>query len=424
MSTIAVALLVTLARAQSDSETCATPMASKRGAALLQAPAKRASTAASAAPLVVPLQRLKQRSFGDVQNASGKSFYVGNITVGHPPQRFSVVFDTSSGNILLPHRVCQSLACKEHSRYSSHSSLTSSDIDFSGKRVQNQHRLAVGPSWRDAVIAEFTQADLGTGKTKAVLVQDKVCLRGLDDRKSCAWPAVNVALSMDDVPFRAMPGDGIVGLGLLGLSASPLCNLFGQLIDNAKGSMISQFAISMLPGGGELQIGGFDRKSLAAPLQWFPVHEPEKGYWQVPIQAVRIGNVTFDACAKGCHAIVDTGAARLGVMESKLPQLSTALGLGREAGGSCHGPELEFDLGGMSVTLRPEDYSTASCIPDLGSLSLDEPEFKGVYAFGETVLQHYFVAFNWKDKTIGFAPSGVGPRTMSSEWADVERIVV
>jgi len=260
---------------------------------------------------------------------------------------------------------------------------------------------------RDAVDTEVTFADHGSGSVKAILVRDRVCLTASTREKVCAWPAVNMAIAMDSVPFRAMPNDGIVGLGLTALSQGSECNFFEKLFSLRHLPFIEpEFGISLSATGGELFIGGYNRSGLAAPLQWFPVHSPEEGFWQVPILAVRIGGILFDSCERGCHAIVDTGASRLGVQDSNLAKLRDALTSEAGAdGGHCQGPAIEFDLGGMKVRLDPEEYTNSDCSPDLGPLDVQEPLFTGVYTFGETVLRHYFVAFNWKDRTIGFAPS-------------------
>merc|ERR1739848_85957 len=111
----------------------------------------------------------------------------------------------------------------------------------------------------------------------------------------------------------------------------------------------------------------------------------------------------------------DTGASRLGVQESKLPKLQSALALSAFTDGGCQGPDLTFDLGGVALTLQSSDYTNAECIPQLGPLHLEEPQFTGVYAFGETVLRHYYAAFDWEAKRIGFAPLVQSPVAVSEQ---------
>jgi hypothetical protein len=351
--------------------------------------------------LVVPLKRVHARAIGNVD----ASFYVGSVFVGQPPQELKVIFDTSSGHVLLPHRACSQPACLEHHRYSPWASATSMDIDANGTLVQAGHRLAVGKVSRAAVEVTFTQADLGEGTTKSVLVRDHVCLSSGTGQSgaSCADVAILAAVRMEDVPFRGMPNDGIVGLGLEGLTASHLSSFVSGML-GASTSMLPQFGVSFRADGGEIHFGGHDTTKFVGPLHWFPVDHPNDGYWQVAISAVRVGGVVVDTCQSGCHGIVDTSASRLGVQASNLFRLKAALSSRLVALHGCRGPELEFDLGGFAVKLQAEDYTDEHCTPLLGALNLTEPEFVGVYAFGEVVLRRYYAAFDWQHKRLGFAP--------------------
>jgi cathepsin D len=374
------------------------PPRSRSGAGLFQINLGRLEQAKNssndAQHYVVPLER--------VDDAQGRRFFVGKLFVGSPQQKFRVLFDTSSGFTVLPHAICRSKACKEKARFSPKASNTSVDVDFQNNRLSRKTRL-VWKILRDVSNVSYTAADIGTGSTVGALVRDTACLQDRSGKQTCAKPIVVMSVKMDDVPFRAMPTDGIVGLGLTNLSSSPHLNFFGNLVE-ASPRMASYFGMYFGPSGGELHVGGYNPALLASPVQWFDVHSPEEGFWQVAIKAVRVGNMTLDSCERGCHAIVDTSAHRLGVQESNLAKVKAALTPTQASDNSCRGPELEFDLGGMSVTLRPEDYTDEACATDLGSLDLQEPQFTGVYAFGEMVLRHYFVVFDWKTKAIGFAP--------------------
>uniref|UniRef100_A0A8C3YW62 Peptidase A1 domain-containing protein n=1 Tax=Catagonus wagneri TaxID=51154 RepID=A0A8C3YW62_9CETA len=50
--------------------------------------------------------------------------YVGNISIGTPPQHFSVVFDTGSADTWVPSIYCQSNACATHNIFDPFQSTT------------------------------------------------------------------------------------------------------------------------------------------------------------------------------------------------------------------------------------------------------------------------------------------------------------
>jgi len=365
-------------------------------------------------PVVVPLQRRGVRQQSSEQEAS--SFFVGKVAVGLPPQVLEVVFDTSSGDVMLPHRACGNLTCREHRRYSPWESVSAMDIDADGGLVEGVgrgQRMARGSHKRDFVTVEFSQSDLGEGKVEAVIVRDTVCVGGgtggaassNGSKAACVDMALLAATSMDEKPFRAMPSDGIIGLGMQGLASGPLSSFVGRLFAGSS-NVVPQFGIAYGVDHGEVHFGGHGSARLAAPLSWFPVDHPEQGFWQVAIQAVRVGNTTVDGCQGGCHAIVDTGVSRLGVQASRMSAVRDALSsvMGTR-GGECAGPDLTFDLGGMMLHLQAQDYAAGEdCQLQLGALDLEEPKFVGVYAFGESMLRRYYAAFDWEQRKLGFAP--------------------
>jgi len=344
-------------------------------------------------PLKIQLERVQAR------NNSAATFYIGKLAVGSPPQELKVLFDTSSGHVLVPHRACKSLACIEHKRYSPGASKTAFDVNVDGTAVDKGHRFARHGLVRTGISVDFTQADLGEGQAKSVVVRENVCIEG-DKGDACVNLEMVTAIQEDDVPFRAMPNDGILGLGMKSLAAGPLLNFMGLLMDQSK-NVLPQFGISFGATGGEVYLGG-QNPALASKIQWLPVDHPDGGYWQVAIKAVRVGGKEIDSCKRGCHGIVDSGTSHLGVQSYRLPMLRAAITTELFPSAGCTGPALEFDLGEMVLTLEAEDYSDDACKPALGPLNLEEPAFVGVYAFGESVFRRYYAAFDWENQKVGF----------------------
>jgi cathepsin D len=281
--------------------------------------------------------------------------------------------------------------------------MTAMDVNVDGERVHGvSGRLARGKHLRDVETVSFAQSDLGEGEVKAIAVRDNVCVGG-EGRQACVDMGLLAAVSMEDKPFRSMPSDGIVGLGLQSLAAGPVSSFIGRLFEGSAG-VLPQFGIALDGARGELILGGHNSTKLGAPLRWFPVDHPKQGFWQVAIQAVRVGNETVDSCRKGCHGIIDTSVSRLGIQASKWSVLQTALSVMPTGQNPCAGPDLTFDLGGMELTLGPREYAGKDCRPRLGSLDIKEPEFVGVYALGGALLQRYYTAFDWEQQRLGFAP--------------------
>lgn len=337
-------------------------------------------------PLIIGLRRESVPIYRHGKIASFKTSYSGVLHVGRPAQEFRVVFDTGSGNIVLPAVECQSEAClvEDRRRFDMKASESAVAINEDGSDVRPGHAS-------DQVTIGF-----GTGEITGEFTRDRVCfgtpltppqaatnisepgeasaeavgLLQLAPTPSpadagmelCVEMGVILAVEMSTQPFKTFQFDGILGLGLGGLAMSRYFSAFEMVM--GTGLPAAHFGVFLSEGEddeeSEIAMGGIDSKRLLEPLSWAPVAMPELGYWQVPILAVRVDGQLLDVCRDGtCRGVVDTGTSHLGVPAPFDKELSELLI--REAGDTldCRlimAPEVEIELPGFNLTLQPANY--------------------------------------------------------------------
>jgi cathepsin D len=258
----------------------------------------------------------------------------------------------------------------------------------------------------------------------------------------CVNTRVVLATSMTTEPFMSFAFDGVLGLGLAGLSLAPEFNFFGQLA--LRGQIaLPQFGVFLAnvdAEESEISFGGSSPEHYSGDLHWTPVAMPELGHWQVRIVAIRVGDKQLDICAgaeAGCRAVVDTGTSLLAVPSPDMSLLQNTLlqdlvqdtqNIERDGCKGLAGPPLHFELeNNFTITLQAEDYTRPAalsrnqssnqstvvaaapneepkvrCWPTLMPLSLPEPLGPKLYIWGEPVLRKYYTLFDWESKQIGF----------------------
>jgi len=386
-------------------------------------------------------QRIPMDPFGELIHY--RSAYYGTLKLGTPPVPFTVVFDTGSGHLVVPSTYCHSDTCRAHRRYRRSKSTSAVDVDHDGTVVPPDQP-------RDQITVSF-----GTGEVTGVFVEDTVCVdaQGLLDSPSeastaaprlengCVRLRLIAATHMSKEPFHAFHFDGILGLGLDGLSKAPEFNFLSVVspsIQDWGGKMPNIFAVFLAESAdekSEITFGGWDEERLAEDLWWNPVDDPSKGHWTLTIQSLRVDDEVVRICDEGCRAAVDTGTSLLAVPKLAFPELYDLLRHPAPLAGDCrgHGPKLHIELLNFNITLGPEDYAKAErvserrrpcfeenhhfdvarsrrptrkdmvCKPVLMSMELPPPLGPKLFILGEPVLRKYYTVYDSQDKRVGFA---------------------
>jgi len=313
-----------------------------------------------------------------------KTAYWGTISVGSPPQEFKVIFDTGSGNLILPKDSCAEPGCMPHTKYSPKDSQTA-------KKVNNENGEA------------GSSISFGTGEIEGDFYNDKVCV----GESICVDAGFIAATHESEEPFRDIPFDGIMGMGFEDLSMGDGFNIVGDL--QAKGALPGgQFSFYLTDDGdSELTFGGYKQENLASDVVWSKV--VRESWWQVAMDDITFNNQPQNLCGGdgGCQVAVDTGTSMLAGPTDLVNKLTDMVDVKEDCSNFNSLPNLGFQLGNKVLNLRPDDYidrDASSC--SLSLMSLDVPPPKGpVFIFGDPFLRRFVTVFDRAQSRVGFAVS-------------------
>ncbi|XP_051146621.1 cyprosin-like [Andrographis paniculata] len=227
--------------------------------------------------------------------------YFGEISIGTPPQNFSVIFDTGSSNLWVPSSKCiLSIACLFHTKYKAGRSST---YTKNGKSCSIQY---------------------GSGSVSGFLSQDNV---GVGDVVVHNQEFIEVTRE-GSLTFVLAKFDGIFGLGFQEIAVANSIPVWYNMVDQG---LVDEEVFSFWLNrdqnaevGGEIVFGGVDPNHFKGEHSYVPV--TKKGYWQFEMGDFLIGNKTTGFCDGGCAAIVDSGTSLLAGPSTVIAQVNHAIG--------------------------------------------------------------------------------------------------
>lgn len=227
--------------------------------------------------------------------------YFGEIGIGTPSQKFTVIFDTGSSNLWVPSSKCYfSIACYLHSKYKSSASST---YKKNGKSADIHY---------------------GTGAISGFFSQDNVKVGDLVVKKQEFIEATREP----GITFLAAKFDGILGLGFQEISVGNAVPVWYNMVrqDLVPEPVFSFWLNRNTKGdeGGELVFGGVDSSHYKGEHTYVPV--TQKGYWQFDMGDVLIDGETTGFCGGGCSAIADSGTSMLAGPTTVITQINHAIG--------------------------------------------------------------------------------------------------
>jgi len=310
-----------------------------------------------------------------------KTAYWGTVKLGTPPQEFKVIFDTGSGNLILPAQSCDMPGCRPHKKYAPGSSSTSAQV------VNEKGEGS-------------TQISFGTGDISGDYYKDQFCIA----ESLCTEVRFVAATAQSPEPFSETPFDGILGLGFKDLSMGERFNIVDDLNDGGELPQ-STFAVFLTDdGSSEITFGGYRPELLASDIVWSQV--TRESYWQVAVEDITFDGADTGLCgSRGCQVAVDTGTSMLAGPSDMVEKLSGKLGAKDDCSNFASLPKIGFRMGDKILNLSPDDYmdkSTGDCSFSL--MSLDVPPPKGpLFIFGDPFLRRFVTIYDRSGPRVGFA---------------------
>ncbi|XP_016500121.2 aspartic proteinase-like [Nicotiana tabacum] len=236
--------------------------------------------------------------------------YFGEIGVGTPPQKFTVIFDTGSSNLWVPSSKCYfSVPCFFHSKFKSSESST---YKKNGKSAAIQYGSG-------AISGFFSQDNVKVGD---LVVTDQEFIE---------------ATREPSVTFLVAKFDGILGLGFQEISVGNAVPVWYNMVQQGliKDPVFSFWLNRNTEEeqGGEIVFGGVDPNHYKGEITYVPV--TQKGYWQFDMGDVLIEGKATGYCESGCSAIADSGTSLLAGPTTIITMINQAIGASGVASQQC-----------------------------------------------------------------------------------------
>ncbi|XP_038612364.1 cathepsin E-like [Tachyglossus aculeatus] len=326
----------------------------------------------------------KERLY-DYMNAQ----YYGVVSIGTPPQRFTVVFDTGSSNFWVPSAYCISEACRMHQKFKS---FLSRSYRHDGQAFSLHY---------------------GTGQLLGVVGIERVQLGNI----TIEGQEFGESIFEPGMTFTLAHFDGVLGLGYPSLSVGSATPVFDRIIQQR---LVAEPVFSFLlnrgqdGSGGELVLGGIDHSLYTGSIHWVPL--TEKSYWQIRLHNVKIqGRVAF--CEHGCEAIVDSGTSLITGPPAQIRRLQEHIGATPSPSGEyavdCRRvssmPQVTFTIGHREYTLSAEKYiikeaakEATVCISGFQAVDIVTPSGQ-LWILGDVFMTEFYCVFDRGNDRVGLA---------------------
>jgi cathepsin D len=317
----------------------------------------------------------------DVQDSE----YYGEVDVGSPPQKFTVIYDTGSSNLWVPSKGCTN--CKPGTaRYDS---SKSSSFAKDGQAFQIQY---------------------GTGSSKGFISKDNIIMGGLTID---GFSFGEVTSEATDV-FGAAPFDGILGMGVPKAAVDKVPMPMDMLVEQKKIEH-NIFAFYLASGGKDgstLTLGGTDPSFHTEDFTYVSLARAGAvlPYWLISASDIKVAGKSTKACGflLGCEMVVDTGTSILaGPVEATNALIVEIGNVSADCSNAASLPTITIKFGSKDFDLGPDFYviraknekGADECMLGIQGINAGAP----IWILGDPFLRKYYTVWDAEQKRVGFA---------------------
>ncbi|XP_065540487.1 pepsin A-like [Lathamus discolor] len=314
-----------------------------------------------------------------MENYMDNSYY-GTISIGTPPQEFTVIFDTGSSNLWVPSVYCASLSCSNHRRF-------------------NPAKSSTFISTNESLYIAY-----GTGSMSGVLGYDTVKVADIEVYNQI----FGLSESEPGDFFYYSPFDGILGLAYPSIASAGATPVFDNMMNEGlvARDLFSVYLSKNEESGSFVLFGAIDPYYVTNGIAWIPLSA--ETYWQITMQSVSIKGKAI-VCQHSCQAIVDTGTSLLAMPNRDLTKILDALGATSSGEISCEDqhqlPDVVFHINGVEFPVTPSAYVVKSDgVCSLGFEGMEVPTESGeLWILGDVFIREYYVVFNRAKNMVGLS---------------------
>ncbi|GAA6012086.1 hypothetical protein JCM10207_005123 [Rhodosporidiobolus poonsookiae] len=318
--------------------------------------------------------RHRKRQQDVLTNYLDGSLWAGTVTVGTPPQTFTVDFDTGSADFWIP-----GTTISGYDTFDPSTSSTANKTDGSFQIVYGDGSTVSGPVYMDTV-----------------------AVAGLEAKGQHFSPVDHMGAEFSDTPI-----DGILGMAYSSLSNMGASTFFDTLHQQGK---VARNLFSFILGDsddGELFLGGVDSTKLGGAIHYSPV--TQKGYWMIEGSV----GVNSNVSSSGQNMIIDTGTTLIigppVEVDNFFAQVPTAK---KWQSGyyqyDCSAQfSAQFTISGQTYEINQDNLNlglvsegSSYCVAGIAG------QYVGVnsWIIGGVFLRNVVSVFNLQNNAVGFAP--------------------